>query len=118
MEPNPSKDRAMYEGDNPSFWNQCNVIVSWQLDSYPYFQASTEVLCLIQGLDNIRLLVTHGYTVLRVELEDLAESAYAEYDSFYIAGEDDKYRINVSGYSGTAGKLWIQSMVQSILIEK
>lgn len=55
------------------------------------------------GLDNIRLLVQSGYTVLRVELEAGTESAFAEYNSFYIAGEDDKYRIQVHGYSGTAG---------------
>ncbi|XP_048741666.2 ficolin-1-like isoform X1 [Ostrea edulis] len=55
------------------------------------------------GLDNIRLLVNNGYTVLRVELEELKESVYAEYDNFYIAGEDDKYRIHVSGYKGNAG---------------
>ncbi|XP_062587736.1 ficolin-1-like [Saccostrea cucullata] len=55
------------------------------------------------GLDNIRLLVTNGYTVLRVELEYGTESVYAEYSSFYIAEEGDNYRIHVSGYSGTAG---------------
>ncbi|XP_062614572.1 ficolin-1-like [Saccostrea cucullata] len=55
------------------------------------------------GLDNIRLLVLNGFTVLRVELEYGTESVYAEYSSFYIAGEEDKYRIHVSGYSGTAG---------------
>ena len=53
----------------------------------------------------------NGYTILRVELEDGSESAYAEYSSFSIADENDKYRIHVSGYSGTAGKrrnvLWI-----------
>nr|XP_022300759.1 ficolin-1-like [Crassostrea virginica]XP_022302394.1 ficolin-1-like [Crassostrea virginica] len=54
------------------------------------------------GLDNIRLLVVNGYTILRVELEDGSESAYAEYSSFFIADENDKYRIHVSGYSGTA----------------
>lgn len=58
----------------------------------------------LSGLDNIRVLVQNGYTVLRVELEDGAETAFAEYSSFYIAGEADKYRIHVSGYSGTAGK--------------
>ena len=46
----------------------------------------------------------NGYTILRVELEDGLESAYAEYSSFSIADENDKYRIHVSGYSGTAGK--------------
>jgi hypothetical protein len=29
IEPNPSKDRAMHEGDNPSFWDEfhikCNI---------------------------------------------------------------------------------------------
>ncbi|XP_061186864.1 ficolin-1-like [Saccostrea echinata] len=55
------------------------------------------------GLDNIRFLVTNGFTVLRVELKYGAESVYAEYSCFYIAGEDDNYRIHVSGYSGTAG---------------
>nr|XP_022300760.1 tenascin-R-like [Crassostrea virginica] len=55
------------------------------------------------SLDNIRLLVMNGYTILRVELEDGSESAYAEYSSFSIADENDKYRIHVSGYAGTAG---------------
>ncbi|XP_052680625.1 ficolin-1-like [Crassostrea angulata] len=55
------------------------------------------------GLDNIRRLVQSGYTVLRVELEDGMASAFAEYNSFSIAGEEDNYRILVHGYSGTAG---------------
>ncbi|XP_061186443.1 ficolin-1-like [Saccostrea echinata] len=55
------------------------------------------------GLDNIRLLVNNGFTVLRVELEYGTESVYAEYNSFSIAGENDNYRTHVSGYSGTAG---------------
>lgn len=55
------------------------------------------------GLDKIRVLVQNGYTILRVELEEGSETAFAEYSSFYIAGEDDKYRIHVSGYNGTAG---------------
>jgi hypothetical protein len=30
-EPNPSKDRAMHEGDNPSFWDEfMNWLFSWQ----------------------------------------------------------------------------------------
>ena len=45
----------------------------------------------------------NGYTILRVELEEGSESVFAEYSSFYIADEDDKYRIHVSGYTGTAG---------------
>lgn len=30
-------------------------------------------------------------------------SAFAEYNSFSISGEEDNYRIQVHGYSGTAG---------------
>ncbi|XP_061186900.1 ficolin-1-like [Saccostrea echinata] len=55
------------------------------------------------GLDIIHLLVMNGFTVLRVELEEGRESAYAEYSSFFVAGEEDNYRIHVSGYRGTAG---------------
>lgn len=68
----------------------------------------------LSGLDNIRVLIQNGYTVLRVELEDGAETAFAEYSSFYIAGEADKYRIHVSGYSGTAGKHKIFALVVTL----
>ena len=47
----------------------------------------------------------NGYTIVRVELEEGSESVFAEYSSFYIADESDKYRIHVSGYSGTAGNI-------------
>ena len=47
----------------------------------------------------------NGYTILRVELEESSESVFAEYSSFYVADESDKYRIHVSGYTGTAGKI-------------
>jgi hypothetical protein len=40
-----------------------------------------------------------------VELEDMAESAYAEYGYFDLSGEEDKYRIHVTRYSGNAGKV-------------
>jgi hypothetical protein len=30
IEPNPSKDRAMHEGDNPAFWDELiNLLFSW-----------------------------------------------------------------------------------------
>jgi hypothetical protein len=45
IEPNPSKDRAMPEGDNPSFWDEFTILLfSWQFNLYSYFKASTEVL--------------------------------------------------------------------------
>jgi hypothetical protein len=41
MELNSLKDRAIHGGDNLLFWNV--LIFSWLLNSYPYFQACTEV---------------------------------------------------------------------------
>lgn len=38
-----------------------------------------------------------------MELENGLASAFAEYNSFSISGEEDNYRIQVHGYSGTAG---------------
>lgn len=58
---------------------------------------------ILSGLHNICQIVQNGYTVLRVELKAGDETAFAEYSSFYIAGEEDKYKIHLSGYSGTAG---------------
>lgn len=43
------------------------------------------------------------WNLIRVRVELKAETAFAEYNSFYIAGEEDKYKIHLSGYSGTAG---------------
>lgn len=67
------------------------------------------------GLDNIRQLVLNGYTILRVDLEDGPDFAYAEYSSFYIAGEEDNYRIHVSGYSGTAGENNIRTVLMGLI---
>jgi hypothetical protein len=40
IEPNPSKDRAMHAGDNPSFWDEFikKLLFSWQNYSYSYFK--------------------------------------------------------------------------------
>ena len=64
------------------------------------------------GLENLYAIVSQGDYALRVELEDFeGNTAYAEYSSFTIAGEPDKYRLSVSGYqsSSTAGN-WIDGM--------
>jgi hypothetical protein len=46
FESNPSKDRAMPEGDNPSFCDEFMkfTFFPWQFNSYSYFKASTKVL--------------------------------------------------------------------------
>jgi hypothetical protein len=47
IEPIPSKDRVMPEGDNHSLWDELilqNSLFSAQFNSYSYFKASNEVL--------------------------------------------------------------------------
>ena len=53
------------------------------------------------GLDNIHRLTRGGNYKLRVDLEDFAGSiTFAEYNSFKVASEGEKYRLEVAHYSG------------------
>ncbi|KAM3587836.1 uncharacterized protein V6R79_014930 [Siganus canaliculatus] len=56
------------------------------------------------GNDHIHLLTKAKDMVMRIELEDFeGVREYAKYDQFYVANEYLRYRLSVSGYSGTAG---------------
>ncbi|XP_044136086.1 fibroleukin [Bufo gargarizans] len=56
------------------------------------------------GNDKIHLLSKSSNMMLRIELEDLkGVKEYANYEQFYVANEYVKYKLSVSGYSGTAG---------------
>ena len=56
------------------------------------------------GNDNLRRLTAAGDVSLRVDLEDFEGNIrYAEYATFKVADQTDKYRILIGGYSGTAG---------------
>ena len=56
------------------------------------------------GLEAIHQLTKMGRYKLRVELSDWNDTnAYAEYSEFVVGKEQDGYRLDVSGYSGTAG---------------
>lgn len=56
------------------------------------------------GNDKIHLLTKSKDMQLRIELEDFnGLREYAKYEQFYVANEYLKYRLSVSGYSGTAG---------------
>ena len=53
------------------------------------------------GLDKIHRLTSQTNNKLRVELEDFdGNTVYAEYDTFAVADEADKYRLTVAGYTG------------------
>ena len=56
------------------------------------------------GNDNLHRLTAAGNVSLRVDLEDFEGNiTYAEYATFKVADQTDKYRILIGGYSGTAG---------------
>ncbi|KAM9705119.1 fibrinogen-like 2a [Menidia menidia] len=56
------------------------------------------------GNDHIHLLTKAKDMILRIELEDFeGVREYAKYDQFYVSNEYLRYRLSISGYSGTAG---------------
>ncbi|XP_056016820.1 uncharacterized protein LOC125676591 [Ostrea edulis] len=56
------------------------------------------------GNDVLHLLTKSGNHVLRVDLQKFnGQKAYAKYSKFSVGDESSKYRLTVSGYSGTAG---------------
>ena len=56
------------------------------------------------GNDNLHRFTTTYDVMLRVDLEDFhGEITYAEYTTFKVADEADKYRLLIGGYSGSAG---------------
>ena len=56
------------------------------------------------GNDNIHRLTASDDVKLRVDMEDFdGNIRYAEYSTFKVADEGDKYRLSIGGFSGTAG---------------
>ncbi|XP_077593148.1 tenascin-like [Stigmatopora nigra] len=55
------------------------------------------------GLANLHKITTAGQYVLRVDLRDAGDSAYAQYDKFFIAEPRTRFKIHIGAYSGTAG---------------
>ncbi|XP_077478909.1 tenascin-like [Stigmatopora argus] len=55
------------------------------------------------GLGNLHKITTAGQYVLRVDLRDAGDSAYAQYDKFFIAEPRTRFKIHIGAYSGTAG---------------
>ena len=55
------------------------------------------------GNNNLHRLTAADDVMLRVDLEDFdGNITYAEYTTFKVADEADKYRLLIGGYSGTA----------------
>ena len=56
------------------------------------------------GNEDLHRLTASDDVTLRVDLEDFdGDIRYAEYATFKVAEEEDKYRLLIEGYNGTAG---------------
>ncbi|KAJ8339423.1 hypothetical protein SKAU_G00362090 [Synaphobranchus kaupii] len=55
------------------------------------------------GLGNLHKISTAAEYELRVDLRDLGEEVYAQYDKFVVNEPRGRYKINLGSYSGTAG---------------
>ena len=56
------------------------------------------------GNDNLHRLTAADDVKLRVDLEDFdGNITYAEYTTFKVADERNRYRLMIGGYNGTAG---------------
>ena len=64
-----------------------------------------ESLPCFPGNDNLHAITAKKTYTLRVDLADFeGKSRYAEFTNFAVASEDNKYRLTVGSYSGTAGE--------------
>ena len=65
------------------------------------------------GNDNIHRLTDSDDVMLRVDLQDFEGNiTYAEYTTFKVADEADKYRLLIGGYKGTAGDSMAEGLSQ------
>ncbi|RUS86805.1 hypothetical protein EGW08_005465 [Elysia chlorotica] len=55
------------------------------------------------GNDNIHTITSTGKYELMVEIKYRGQSKFANYGTFSIDGEEEKYKLHVGSYSGTAG---------------
>ena len=63
------------------------------------------------GLEKIHRLTKRNVTKLRVDLGDFeGNTRYAKYDTFRVLDSSTNYRLDLSGYSGTAGDSLITSI--------
>ena len=78
-----------------------DFFLGWESYKYGFGNLSGEFWL---GNDNLHHLTDSDDVMLRVDLEDFEGNiTYAEYTTFKVADEADKYRLLIGGYSGTAG---------------
>ena len=65
------------------------------------------------GNDNIHLLTKRNDQKLKIELTYNGEIKYADYSTFWIENEAQKYKLNVSGFSGSSTPGWFVNFLES-----
>ena len=66
------------------------------------------------GNDNLHRLTAADNVILRVDLEDFdGDMGYAEYTTFKVTDEANKYRFLIGGYNGTAGDSMDEGVIRS-----
>ena len=74
---------------------------SWKFYKYGFGYLNGEFWL---GNDHLHRLTAADNVTLRVNLEDFdGNIRYAEYTTFKVADEADKFRLLIGGYNGTAG---------------
>lgn len=66
-------------------------------------------LCPNSGNDVLHALTSMEPMSLRIDLRLGNETAYAHYSNFSVGSEVNHYTIELSGYSGTAGKRSVEN---------
>ena len=60
---------------------------------------------LVAGNKLLNIITEREPQAARFEVTDWdGETRYAQYSQFEVAGPEDKYRLSIDGYNGTAGK--------------
>ncbi|XP_053327148.1 fibrinogen-like protein 1-like protein [Spea bombifrons] len=84
-----------------SFNTEITWSESWTTYKYGYGNIESDHWL---GNHYIHLLTAQKWNKVRIDLVSPEnEARHAEYDSFYVTGEDEKYRLRLGTYSGDAG---------------
>lgn len=112
--------------DNYLFFNNinyecktCFFLYLILLYSFASFNAYTiQLFLLLKGNDIIHLISQNGRHKIRIKLEPQTGGKYiADYSTFRVGDEKSKYLLNITGYTGTAGKLFYDNISNSLLTD-
>ncbi|XP_071043067.1 techylectin-5A, partial [Parasteatoda tepidariorum] len=88
-------------------WTVRPILFIWAVMTKSRFTRSSHIQLFKKffpiGNDVIHVLTNQRKYAVRFDLGTDRETAYAHYNSFWIDNEEYKYKLHISGFSGTAG---------------